>query len=521
MRRALAALALAVALPLPSLAPTPVHAQVAVRPGETLSEIAERHGVSLTRLMQANGISNPDHVEAGQTLVIPGGARRTTTSRGASVTVQPGETLSEIAEREGVSMSQLQQANGLGNADLVMVGQRLVIPGRARSAAAAATTARAMPTAPYTVKSGETLSDIATRFDTTPERLIQINGLSNPDLLLAGSRLRIPSRPGSAAAPRSAASAKEHVVSPGESLGAIAERYGTSVERLVALNNVEDPDVVHAGTRLKLVGTPPAKPTATKPAAKPDPKPASRPAPQPTATPATTTPAPTTPAVAAQPKPTTAAAQTAPAPATQAASATAAQSAKPVAATATRPSSVAAAEPRVAPKPEPKAEPKPKPKPKPSVDTTAKATPAREPDSEPGRLAQATRGVAPSTKSTSATPRATTSPGKGSGVTTVASRTVSTKPVSSSTPAAPSKESNHDWRSYGPLQVDWANWQPMGGSYVAPTLNSEGEPLYLAINCSARKVNATGQSGQWKTWDDPERDYEQKLVTDLCKAKGS
>jgi LysM repeat protein len=510
MRRALAALALAVALPLPSLAPTPVHAQVAVRPGETLSEIAERHGVSLSRLMQANGISNPDHVEAGQTLVIPGGARGSTASRGASVTVQPGETLSEIAEREGVGMSRLMQANGLGNADLVMVGQRLVIPGRARSTAAVATAARAVPTAPYTVKSGETLSDIAARFDTTPERLIQINGLSNPDLLLAGSRLRIPSRPGSASPTRSTASAKEHVVGPGESLGAIAERYGTSVERLVALNNVENPDVVHAGTRLRLVGAPPAKPTATKPTAtkaatkpavKPDPKPAPKPAPQPTAT----TAAQATPAPAAQPKPTTTA--------TQAAPVTAAQSEKPAAPTGTQPSTVAAAEPAVTPKPKPKPEPK--------VERKAEAPAAREPDSEPARIAQATRAVAPSTKSPVARPRQSTRPGQGSGVTTVASRTVSTNPVSTSTTAAPSKESNHDWRSYGPLQVDWANWQPMGGSYVAPSLNSEGEPLYLAINCSARKVNATGQSGQWKTWDDPERDYEQKLVTDLCKAKGS
>jgi LysM repeat protein len=89
------------------------------------------------------------------------------------------------------------------------------------------------------------------------------------------------------------------------------------------------------------------------------------------------------------------------------------------------------------------------------------------------------------------------------------------RPATTATPSKP------DWRNYGPLQVDWANWQPMGGSMVAPTLNAQGESLYLAVNCSARKLNATSQAGQWKSWDDPQSDFEQQLVSDLCKARGS
>ena len=84
-----------------------------------------------------------------------------------------------------------------------------------------------------------------------------------------------------------------------------------------------------------------------------------------------------------------------------------------------------------------------------------------------------------------------------------------------------SKPQGPDWRSYGPLQVDWANWQPMGGSFVAPTLNSDGKPVYLAVNCGARKLNATSQSGQWKSWDAPQSDFEEQLISDICKAKAS
>ena len=77
-----------------------------------------------------------------------------------------------------------------------------------------------------------------------------------------------------------------------------------------------------------------------------------------------------------------------------------------------------------------------------------------------------------------------------------------------------------DWRTYGPLQVDWANWQPMGGSQVVPTLNAEGQSLYLAVNCEARKINVTGADGGWKTWASPASGFEKDLVKDRCQATG-
>ena len=72
------------------------------------------------------------------------------------------------------------------------------------------------------------------------------------------------------------------------------------------------------------------------------------------------------------------------------------------------------------------------------------------------------------------------------------------------------------WRTYGPLQVDWSNWQSMGGSMVAPTLNNEGKPLYVAVNCSVRKINVTGSDGAWKSWISPQTNFEKDLVKDRC-----
>ena len=77
-----------------------------------------------------------------------------------------------------------------------------------------------------------------------------------------------------------------------------------------------------------------------------------------------------------------------------------------------------------------------------------------------------------------------------------------------------------DWKTYGPLQVDWANWQTMGDSQVVPTLNAAGQPLYLAVNCGARKINVTGADGGWKAWASPKSRFEKKLVEDRCSTQG-
>lgn len=74
-----------------------------------------------------------------------------------------------------------------------------------------------------------------------------------------------------------------------------------------------------------------------------------------------------------------------------------------------------------------------------------------------------------------------------------------------------------DWRNYGPLQVDWSAWRPMAGSLVAPGVNSQGQTLYVAVNCGARRLNVTGPAGAWKTWDVPKESFEQELLGAACR----
>lgn len=81
------------------------------------------------------------------------------------------------------------------------------------------------------------------------------------------------------------------------------------------------------------------------------------------------------------------------------------------------------------------------------------------------------------------------------------------------------QKKQNQWRKYGPLKINWSNWRIMGGSYVAPTLNGKGKALYLAVNCPARKINATGTNGTWKEWNLPVNKFEHQLINDLCKDK--
>ena len=100
------------------------------------------------------------------------------------------------------------------------------------------------PTETYIVQPYDSLSDIAAQYETTVEELLRLNDLSEPDLLYDGQVILVPRRS------ETATSTTVHVVEEGETLGLIAERYGTTVEVLLELNDLPDPNVVPVGTSL-------------------------------------------------------------------------------------------------------------------------------------------------------------------------------------------------------------------------------------------------------------------------------
>jgi lipoprotein-anchoring transpeptidase ErfK/SrfK len=100
-----------------------------VQRGETLSRIGLRYGVTVNALVAANGLRNANHVWVGQRLIIPTGSSSSPDTRSAGMhIVGPGENLSRIALRYGLSTYTLAAANGIVNPNHIYVGQRLQIP---------------------------------------------------------------------------------------------------------------------------------------------------------------------------------------------------------------------------------------------------------------------------------------------------------------------------------------------------------------------------------------------------------
>jgi len=356
MRQALiAALALSALMPLQAIC-----GSVTVRPGDTLSDIADRYGVSVGTLMRLNQLRDSNHVEVGQTLRLPG--PRFTPGRGRHVVVS-GDSLSAIASRYRVSERSLMAVNNLRDPNHVELGQTLRLPSNA-----------VLPQ--------------SKRAQAPKTKPVPINASPN---------------------------ASSHTVARGQTLTQIAKAYEVSVASLVDINSLGDPNKVTVGTKLLL----------RRPAA----------------------------------------------------------NTQPVLATQSVAEPVQTSQPAV---------------------SERTATPAAESSSKPATTATSTSNPASTTQ-----PKPTTSVKPRTDKPTVVA-TASTKTTTSVAPKTA------DWRSYGPLKVDWGNWQTMAGSEVAPTLNADGQPLYIAVNCGARKINVTGANGSWKTWNEPQNGYEQDLVKDRC-----
>lgn len=99
-----------------------------VREGDTLSGIAIASGVSVAELAAANGIEDRNVVVTSTLLRIPSGSGSASPAVRGHHTVRAGETLSHIAERYGLSVPALAAANGIKNANLVVITTRLAIP---------------------------------------------------------------------------------------------------------------------------------------------------------------------------------------------------------------------------------------------------------------------------------------------------------------------------------------------------------------------------------------------------------
>ncbi|MFZ5916570.1 MAG: LysM peptidoglycan-binding domain-containing protein [Chloroflexota bacterium] len=154
--------------------------------------------------------------------------------------VQAGENLFRISLRYGTTVNAIMAANNLAST-VIYVGQRLVIPGSESSPAG--------PSFVYVVKHGDTLTAIAWRYGTTVTAIARVNGLMNPNAIYVGQRLRIP---GQEPAPQPPRCGVWYTVQRGDTVSALALRYGTTVWAIVSANNLASANRIYVGQRLSI-----------------------------------------------------------------------------------------------------------------------------------------------------------------------------------------------------------------------------------------------------------------------------
>ncbi len=213
-----------------------------VQQGDTLGDIAAKNGTTVAKLAAANDLSNPNLIRVGQQLTIPDSVGSATVGQ-SRYTVQAGDTLAGIAQKLGTTARQLASLNQLNNPNLLRIGQDLLLADQTNPTGPPAAT----PAGSHVVASGETLGSIAQRYNTTVAEIAAANGITNTSTIYVGTTLVIGGNPPPAPPTVAGSGTSTHTVNPGETLGAIAAGYGLSSQMLASTNGITNVDLIRIG----------------------------------------------------------------------------------------------------------------------------------------------------------------------------------------------------------------------------------------------------------------------------------
>lgn len=183
-----------------------------VQPGESLSSIAQRFNTTVESIKDENRLTS-NIIYIGQPLTVPSNLEKTVYN------VQPGDSLYTIATRFGIAIEELKRMNRLED-NIIYGNQQLVIP-------------EEFNVDYYIVQAGDSLYSLSQRFETAVDQIKRMNNLRS-NIIYIGQRIKV-----SEGLERQT----EFTVQTGDSLYTIATRYNTTVESIMALNNLENTDL--------------------------------------------------------------------------------------------------------------------------------------------------------------------------------------------------------------------------------------------------------------------------------------
>lgn len=255
---------------------TPHQVEYVVKPGDSLSVIAKKYGTTVDAIMFTNNLPST-LIIAGQTIKIPSSTTNVDTKPTADIvddssavttyTVVSGDSLSVIAKKFNTTVNAIKRLNHL-TSDIIYVGQVLKVSEKAAPTTTEPTEQKEdiTATSTYIVTSGDALSLIAKRFNTTVAKIKELNNLTS-DTIYVGQKLKIPgSATGSINVPtetevqpeqspgQDAEQTKTYTVVSGDTLYKIARRYNTTIDAIKQTNQLQS-NTIYVGQKLQIPGT--------------------------------------------------------------------------------------------------------------------------------------------------------------------------------------------------------------------------------------------------------------------------
>lgn len=154
-------------------------------------------------------------------------------------TVRKGETLSGIASKYGTTVANLVKINSITDKNLIKTGQKIKLKGSAAKPNTSKT-----PT--YKIKSGDTLSGIAKKFGTTVSNLQKLNNIKNASKIYAGQTIKVT---GTA---KKSTSKKYHKVKSGDTVSGLASKYKTTQAKIKKWNGLKNVHKIYIGQKLRV-----------------------------------------------------------------------------------------------------------------------------------------------------------------------------------------------------------------------------------------------------------------------------
>ena len=212
-----------------------------VKEGDTLSRLAVKFNTTTQEIKRLNGLKSTDDIRKGETLKIASPDASEPAGLLKDHIVKRGETLNDLSRKYGVSVSAIVSANNLSSAHILKVGQHLLIP-----------TSSDVTMQSYTVKEGDSLSELAQRFQTDPLEIKKTNELANANRLQTGQRLNIPTERNKIGQASLSGRWITYVVKRGDTLWDIAKAFGVLLEKLMLWNDMGSRSSLQVGDQIRI-----------------------------------------------------------------------------------------------------------------------------------------------------------------------------------------------------------------------------------------------------------------------------